>query len=134
MTKKHKDLQPWLDYFGMLQTYQQKGFLELRPEKHEAFITLPALLTLTPGGDDPTALPQEAIPDTASRIRAYAAFCSQHGDGYLSHPFALHIVKDEPPHDMLNTILLTKKKGWLRREKEHIEVISYTEEKTSNAL
>ncbi len=131
MKKKHKDLQPWLDYFGMLQTYKQRGFLELLPEKHEAFITLPALLTMTPGGDSPTTLPPEAIPDTVRHIRAYAAFCAQQGDGYLTWPFALHVVQDEPPHDLLRTILLSPTRSWrtLWRTREKVEVIDYGSEK-----
>ena len=40
---KRKFLQPWLDYFDMLHTYEQKGYLEVKPDKHEAFITRAAL-------------------------------------------------------------------------------------------
>lgn len=141
MTKKPTDLQPWLDYFKMLQTYERNGYLEVMPDKHEAFVTQAALLTLL--GTDETTLVEDladqqrmltTTTDFLQRIRCYAGFKSQQGEQYLSENFALHIVKDEPPHDMLNTILLTKKQDWLRREKEHIDVISYTEEKKSNAL
>ena len=45
---KHQDLQPWLDYFKMLQQYEAKGFLEIKPQEHEAYITRAALLTLIP--------------------------------------------------------------------------------------
>ncbi len=129
MAKKHKDLQPWIDYFSMLQTYKQKGYLEVMPEKHEAYITRPALLTLTPGSDSPTTLTPEAIPDTVRRIRAYAAFCAQQGDGYLTWPFALHVVQDEPPHDLLHTILLSPTRSWrtLWCTREQVEVIDYVE-------
>ena len=128
MAKKHKDLQPWLDYFDMLHTYEQKGLLELQPEKHEAYITLPALYTLTPGGDNPTTLPTQAIPDTVRRLRTYAAFCAQQGYDYLTHLFALHVVQDEPPHDLLLTLLLTRRRNWLRQWREEVEVIDYGEE------
>ena len=43
---KATDIQPWLDYFELLQTYEQKGFLEVAYDKHEAFITRAALYTL----------------------------------------------------------------------------------------
>lgn len=43
---KVTDIQPWLDYFELLQTYEQKGFLEVAYDKHEAFITRAALYTL----------------------------------------------------------------------------------------
>lgn len=127
MAKKHKDLQPWLDYFEMLRTYEDKGYLEVKPSEHEAYITRPALLTLTPGGDNPTTLSPETIPDTVRRIRAYAAFCAQHGDDYIMHPFFLHVVQDEPPHDLMHTILLTPTRSWrtLWRTREQVEVIDY---------
>ena len=48
MTKKHKNLQPWLDYFDMLHTYEQKGYLQMEPQKHETYVTRAALLTLVP--------------------------------------------------------------------------------------
>ena len=31
---KHKDLQPWLDYFDMLHTYEENGFLLMKPMSH----------------------------------------------------------------------------------------------------
>ena len=129
MKKKHQDLQPWLDYFAMLRTYELNGYLEMMPDKHDAFISQAALFTLTPGGDNPAALPPEAIPDTVRRIRAYAAFCARQGDSYLSEPFALHIVQDEPPHDPLHTVLLTQESSWRTawRTREKVNVINYTE-------
>ena len=45
---KHQDLTPRLDYFKMLQQYEQKGFLEVKPKEHEIYITRAALLTLVP--------------------------------------------------------------------------------------
>ncbi len=48
MTKKKTNLQPWLDYFKMLQRYEAKGFLEVKSQEHEAYITRAALLTLVP--------------------------------------------------------------------------------------
>ena len=46
---------------------------------------------------------------------------------YFSQPFAIHIVKEEYPHDLLLTLLLQQKRSWYGRRKETIEVIDYTE-------
>lgn len=135
MRKKHQDLQPWLDYFAILQTYEEKGYLEVTADRHEAFVTQAALLTLL--GMDETASIEDitvrrrlttAASDFLQRIRGYAGFRSQKGEQYLNENFALHIVKDDTPHDLICTILLTTRRNWLRRKKEHIEVISYKED------
>lgn len=154
---KHQDLQPWLDYFKMLQRYEQKGFLQMDPKEHEAYITRAALLTLNPT----PALPEgegdaangKALQDTVTRLRAYAAYRSAPAVGqqhpadmndpaaplpvipeaeltaYLSQPFALHIVKEDYPHDLLLTLLLQQKRSWRTawRTVDTIEVIDYTE-------
>lgn len=155
---KHQDLTPWLDYFRMLQRYEQKGFLQMNPKEHEAYVTRAALLTLA-GIDaedvqSAAVSPQpEALADTMSRLRAYAAYrCApavgqQHPadindpatplpdipkaelTAYLSQPFATHIVKEDYPHDLLLTLLLTQKRAWYGRRKETIEAIDYTEQK-----
>lgn len=159
MTKKRTNLQPWLDYFKMLQQYEAKGFLEVKPQEHEAYITRAALLTLA--GIDAedvqsaaTSSQPEALADTLTRIRTYAAYRwapavgQQHPvdmndpaaplpdileaelTAYLSQPFATHIVKEDYPHDLLLTLLLQQKRSWLGRKKDVIEVIDYTEQKT----
>ena len=154
---KHQDLQPWLDYFKMLQQYETKGFLEVRPQEHEAYITRAALLTLSPT----TFLPEgegdaangKAIHDAVIRLRAYAAYRwapavgQQHPadindpdaeipvipieelTAYFSQPFAVHIVKEDYPHDLLLTLLLQQKRSWYGRMKDVIEVIDYNERK-----
>lgn len=141
MAKKRTNLQPWLDYFKMLQRYEAKGFLEIKPQEHEAYITRAALLTLTPS---PT-LPEvnvdatangKALADTLSHLRAYAACHSATAVGqqhpadmndpdaeipvipieeltaYFSQPFSVHVVKEEYPHDLLLTLLLQQKRSW----------------------
>ena len=125
MTKTN-DLQPWLDYFGMLRTYEQKGFLEVMPDKHEAYITQPALHALSEG-DDPQEQVAKAIPETVLRIRAYAGWKSQEGEPYLKQNFALHVVEPEHPHDLIYTLLLTQTRRWIRlwRKTDSIEVITY---------
>lgn len=141
MTKKKTNLQPWLDYFKMLQQYEAKGFLEVKPQEHEAYVTRAALLTLA-GIDaedvqSAAVSPQpEALADTLSRLHAYAAYRwapavgQQHPadmndpdaeipvipieelTAYFSQPFATHIVKEDYPHDLLLTLLLQQKRSW----------------------
>lgn len=121
---KQKNLQPWLDYFDMLRLYEKKDFLEVLPEKHEAYITQPALHAMSQG-DDPRKQMEKAVQETAKRIRVYAGWKSCDGIDYLDVPFALHVVSDEQPHDLLYTILLTRHRVWWRLWKmtERIEVI-----------
>ena len=129
---KHKNLQPWLDYFHMLHTYEEKGFLQIEAGKHEAYVTEPALYTLV--GYDFTAQ-QDASPlhvarqvsRLVRRLRAYAAWKSADGGDYLSYPFALHTVKPDEPHDLLYTIVLSSKRRWwkLWLKHDHFEVIDY---------
>ena len=138
---KHQDLQPWIDYFKMLQQYETKGFLEMKPQEHEAYITRAALLTLA--NIDAVAiqpvtssLSDEKLIDLISILRAYAAYRwapavgQQHPadmndpaaplpvipeaelTAYLSQPFATHIVKEDYPHDLLLTLLLQQKRSW----------------------
>lgn len=155
---KHQDLQPWLDYFKMLQRYEQKGFLQMNPKEHEAYVTRAALLTLAGiyAEDVQSAAissQPEAIADTLSRLRAYAAYRwapaigQQHPvdindpdaeipvipieelTAYLSQPFAVHVVKEDYPHDLLLTLLLQQKRSWRTawRTVDTIEAIDYTE-------
>lgn len=126
---EHKNLQPWLDYFEMLQSYEQNGYMEVMPFKHEAYITLPAILALTPGDTPQEQMNDERLLNTLVHIRTYAGFKAQEGVDYLSKTFAFHVVKDEAPHELLYTILLTKrhsKEILVRQSKEKIEVIEYT--------
>ena len=140
MAKKKTNLQPWLDYFKMLQQYEAKGFLEIKPQENEAYITRAALLTLA-GIDaedvqSAAVSPQpEALADTLSRLRAYAGWKAaaadpstiSHQPSYISAPFATHIVKEDYPHDLLLTLLLQQKRTWYGRTKDTIEAIDYTE-------
>lgn len=151
---KYKSLQPWLDYFDLLHTYEQKGYLEVKPDKHEAYITRAGLYTLSPapslpGGEGDVA--DTHVLETFRRIRAYTDYLSAVSVGAkypaeisdegvaappipaselkecMDHPFALHIVKEEAPHDVLCTLLLTRKRVWwqLWRKAERVEVIIY---------
>ena len=76
---KHQDLQPWLDYFEMLQQYEAKGFLQTNPKEHEAYITRAALLTLAnidAVDIQPvtSSLSDEKFIDLISILRAYAGW------------------------------------------------------------
>lgn len=155
MSKKHKDLQPWLDYFEMLKTYVDKGFLEVFADKHEAYITRAAWLTLSDSGS-----PELAAQGIFGYIR-YKAAASEGLKDYdaamhvnLEGPasdkpvwqtleiqkradaitkrlkgmsFAIHVVAEEYPHDLFCTILLSRCRVWwkLFAKTERIEVITY---------
>lgn len=156
---KPKDLQPLLDYFGMLERYEQQGFLEVKPDKHEAYITRAALHALAPGKDLQAQL-LEAVPQVARHIRTYAAWQTAYSRGvqdydpravadptvemppvstkeltaYATAPFALHVVKEDAPHDLLYTLLLARRCRWFApwRQSENIEVITYGKEETNS--
>ena len=173
MAKKKTNLQPWLDYFRMLQQYEARGFLQMNPKEHEAYITRAALLTLVPevesfkfqDSSEPTDSKAAAaqletlnlkLETCVSAIRAYAAYRSAPAVGqqhpadindpeaeipvipieeltaYFSQPFAVHIVKEDYPHDLLLTLLLQQKRSWRTawRTVDTIEAIDYTEQKT----
>lgn len=123
MSKKTVDLQPWLDYFEMLQAYEQKGFLEVNPSRNEAYVTNTALFAMSDDGS-PRAL---AVADTVRRLRAYAGWRSMQGKVYLEQPFAVHIVKDDEPHDLVFTLLVTRRRRWWCpwRRTDRIRTIKY---------
>lgn len=132
---KHKNLQPWIDYFQMLRTYEEKGFLQVEAEKHEAYVTEPALYTLAGcsfsarelgmGVDVPSIL--KKVSGLVRHLRVYAAWKSQGGAGYDTYAFAVHVVKDVEPHDLLHTIVLTTRRRWWKLWMRHdsFDVISY---------
>lgn len=131
---KHINLQPWLDYFKMLQHHEEKGFLQTEPEKNEAYVTEPALYMLAgvsfpteKGADIDILHILKSVKRLARRLRTYVGWKRQQGVEILSHPFALHVVKPEAPHDLLFTILLTSKRHWwtLWLRHDSIEIISY---------
>ena len=113
-----KNLKPWMDYIDLLRTYQDRGYLEVLVEKHEAFITSAALWSLVP--------PEDA-PRLVRRLRLYAAWRRTDGRDYLQQPFALHVVDDGKSHDPLLTVLLTRRRRWWRlwRKGDKIDVITY---------
>lgn len=124
---KHKDLAPWLEYLEMLKAYIEKGLLLIKSQDHEAYITRAALLALTPGDDPLQKILSRQLPETVRCIAICAAFLSQKGAGYMEHAFAIHVVEEETPHDLLFTLLLTQKRRWFSpwRKSENIEVIVY---------
>ena len=125
----------------------------MKPDKHEAYITRAALCTLSPTPALPEGEGVAAdthVIETVRHIRAYTAYLSAVSVGAkypaelsdegvtappipaselkecMDHPFALHIVKEEAPHDVLCTILLTSKRNWLGIKRERVEVINYS--------
>lgn len=122
--KKRKDLQPWVDYFEMLRVNVESGFLQMSVAKHEAFVTQPGIHAMSKGDDPAKQIEDGSIINTAHRIFIYAAWLSGEGNGYRNKPFAIHVVKDSEPHDMIYTILFTRVLRFLRWE-EKVEVINY---------
>lgn len=121
---KHKDLQPWLDYYDMLHTYSAQGYLQIEGDKHEAYVTQPSLHAMS-NGDDPIVQMQDgSIEKTVRRLRTYAAWLSGGGEGYLRQPFAVHVVQADEPHDLIFTVLLSWKRKLFRRH-ECMEIIMY---------
>lgn len=123
--KKRKSLQPWLDYFEMLCAYEKHGFLEMKPDKHEAYITRAALFTLSAKGERVVA--SNDILVVASRLRAYASYLSASCADYNKYAFAIHVVKEDEPHDLLCTLLLTRSSVWWRLlgKTDKVDVINY---------
>ena len=122
--KKHKDLQPWLDYFDMLRANVESGFLQMSVAKHEAFVTQPAIHAMSEGDDPEKQIEDGSVLQTAHRIFTYAAWLSGEADGYRHKPFAVHVVKPDEPHDMIYTILFTRVLRFFKW-KEKVEIISY---------
>ena len=153
MSKKNNNLQPLLDYFDMLKAYEQKGYLQLEIDKHEAYVTQTALHAMTPGDDPQQQLQDGSITDTVRYIRTLAAYRAAAAKGlsmydpktvldpdtplptiptvelmaYFDQPFAIHVVRDEPPHDPIYTLVITHRKSWrtLWQWRDNIEVIDY---------
>ena len=137
---KTVNLQPYIDYFDVLNRYIEKSYLEVYPDKGEAYITEAALNVLS----NTDAFPQEkdlvmegarrlrAYTATLRHIRAYAGWRSQEGKSYLDKPFALHVVKDMHPYDVLFTLVLSVRRHWwaLWRPTDHIDVIPVTTKRT----
>lgn len=125
-------------------------------DRHEAYITRAALFTLTEYDDvesltersaDAMTRRTRSVTDAVNRIRIYAAYVRQWKnvkDGKLSEayadvdsPFALHVVKEDEPHDLLYTLFFTRKRTWRSlwlTKCDHIEIISYdtTSKSTDN--
>lgn len=132
MKKKLNDLQPWLDYFDMMQAYEHNGLLQIESEKHEAHVTQTAIHAMSKGDDPQQQLEYGSIVETVRRLQVYAAFCSTKGVEYMKAPFAIHVVKDTEPHDRIYTLLITHHKSWrtMWLWPDNIEVINY--QKTEN--
>ena len=109
---KKKNLQPWLDYFDMLQTYIQGGFLEMLPAANEAYITEPALYNLG-YADELLDKMKDALGNQAKMahlkaelwkrfktvaydLRTYSNFLNAAADGYKTYARSSEKAPDTP--------------------------------------
>lgn len=124
---KLKSVQACLEYFKLLQRYQAEGLLEVKTADHEAYVTQPAIHAMSEGSNVLEQL-KGAIQDTVRHIRTYAAWKSMEGEEYLSQSFAVHVVKDESPHDLLYTIILSRRRVWwkLWSMEDTFDVVDYS--------
>lgn len=134
-----KNLQPWLDYFRMLQRYEKEGFLLMDAEKHEAYVTRAALFTIAVYDEDPGALADRspralsrhtaAMASALRRIRTYAAWLSREGKDYMSRPFVVNAVDDDASteHEPRFTVVITPRRRWWKLWQWHdtFDIISY---------
>lgn len=140
--EKTKDLQPLFDYFDMLRQCERDGYLEIKTDEHEAYITQPCLFMISGVGfstrelgydiDKPYIL--NAVRHTSWRILSLAAFRAAPDPkekGYLVRPFALHVVKPDEPHDLLYTLIVSPRNRrlmpWSRARA--MKVVSYDDAK-----
>lgn len=83
--KKHKDIQPWAEYFQMLLAYERSGYLQMEPDRHEAYATQPAFMVLA--GVDETKTPpadqlrMRSCTALLRRLRVYAACLAAYRQG-----------------------------------------------------
>lgn len=113
MKTKTVNLQPWLDYFALLQEYERNGYLDVMPDKCEAYVTRPALMTLAGASpEDGVAKLAVSAARVVRRIRAYAGWRSQKGEAFMDAPFAMHVVMEDEPHDPLWTVVLSRRRKW----------------------
>lgn len=92
-----KDLTPWLEYFDLLQTYVQQGYLEVFPSTNEAYITEPALLVL--GIAEPTDNAWQIAQKTfniTKYIHVYAQYLNAANEGYKQYVNDLEQATDTP--------------------------------------
>lgn len=113
-TRRNSRIQPWLDYFDMLAQYEKCGFLEMKANKHEAYVTHSALFAMSVGDNQQEQM-SRALADTVTWLRNYAVYLEgKTFRAYCAEPFAVHVVNDDAPHDLLFTVLLTRRRVWWR--------------------
>ena len=127
---------PYIElFYDLYPSYVQSGYLEPHPEACEAYITDAALYTLV-RSDDSEPSPGAVSGPTAEylmhgrisrrtytrmlvearRIRGYCDFLNTRegikAEARQPGAFALHVVESKQNHDLLYTILLTRKRWW----------------------
>lgn len=126
---KEKDLQPWYDFFDLLRNYVKKGLMEIKDDCQEAYITEAALYALSPeNAQDESSMAKAAL-QTAWYISIYAGWLSMEGRSRAGKTFALHVVGNEAPHDIVCSILVTERRRWwnLWQRKQEYEIITYND-------
>ena len=88
-----KNITPWLDYFEMLRTYTRNGFIEVWPQKQEAYITEPALATLAGHAADKGAMAKEIL-EVALRLRTFSEYINTAKEAYKQHVRDLEVAED----------------------------------------
>ena len=109
--RKRINPEPWIEWFGMLQTYVEAGLLEVQSPLSEAYITEPALYTLSNlsdellsiagrmrGGEKVSplncAIIMEGIKKTVERIGVYSMFLNRAEEGYKKYLQSLEAAHD----------------------------------------
>ena len=108
--------------------------LEMKAEGHEAYVTQAALCALAAGGEERItdaarlmSVLAKSVPMILRRLRSYGAWQSREGMDYMNRPFAMNVVKDDRPHDLLYTMVVTIRRRWwkLWMEANVVDVINY---------
>ena len=131
---------PWMVYFEMLNAYERKGYLEVIPDKNETFVTRAALFSLSLCNEK-ADMSVKTMEETICRIRAHRVYRSQlerigksdlkedmgRRPLEIDRPFALYVVKEENPHDLICIILVTRRRKWYRfwQKTDCIRVVTY---------
>lgn len=144
--RSRDDVQPWLEYFDMLQRHIESGYLDVNLKSHAAYITHTALHAIS-GTENMVQLMEEyrkrkakrelgnlaasmwfELRTTAKRIHTYYEYLATTLSVRVSKaPFPVYVVADDYPHDLLYTILVTRRRLWWCpwRKKDVCEIITY---------
>lgn len=130
---KYKNTQALLEYFSMLRSYEENGYLEIQGDKYEAFITRAALYSLVPESTREDVDVMTVARSAAAVTRYIAAYrCYRRREVLSREPFALHVVDDDAPHELSFTVVQSRRCVWWKLwlgEDECNDFIFYKDEK-----